>query len=382
MKKIEKKAAAALVLAGLLLIGPLAAGKAEAKKYYRSRTNFSVTGDANNADASIVYTGGVSTTTNHYRRVSFSGLRMANPFSYRVFEQMDPSWNFGEDAWSLKDRYFITDGSLWFHYGDSRTYNGSTTYSNYSTGNQRLFNYYGGNVKKNRKNSAYKIYEFSVSGTEGNSDATSKEGSSSTTYYYRKVDVPELQMDNLVDYRLYSRNDFPQGFNDESWMLENDDFFVSNGALYVAYGYKTGSNFYNFSSSGDTFRFFSYSNGKRTKKNRLKKQYVKRYDFSVPNDPSAADRIAISTDNGYTYKEYYKKIRIKGAAMTNFPNIQVMKRNNFSSGFTDESWSERSYAITDGYIWVYYGYESIDPGHSSGTYEDTGSGNYRAFSYR
>lgn len=358
----------------------LLASKAEAKNY-RSRKSFAVTGNGSNADASIVSVGGVSTSASHYRKISFPGLKMANPFSFRVFGQDEFQSGLGGESWSTVDRYFITGGNLWFYYGNSQTVDGDTTYSDYSTGNRRYFSYYGGTKKKKRGNSAYKTYEFTANGTESDADATSKEGSSVTTYYYRKASVPELDMDNLADYRLYSRNDFPSGFSDESWMLETDDFFITDGYLYVAYGYKVGSYFYNFDDDGTTYRFFAYSDGKR-KKNRLTKQYVKKYQFNVSSDPDAADKIATFVEDGYTFREYFKKVAIKGAKIADYPNIQVMKKNNFASGYTDESWSQTDYTISNGYLWVVCGSQTIDPDGTVGDYDDTGSGDYQAFSYR
>lgn len=355
-------------------------GENSEAKSYRSRKSFAVAGDGSNADVSIVYTGGIQTNTNHYRRVSFSGLKMANPFSFRVFGQDEFQSGLGSESWSVADRYFITSGNLWFYYGNSQTVGGNTIYSDYSTGNRRYFSYYGGTKKKKRKNSAYKTYEFTATGTENDADATSKTSSSTTTYYYRKVSAPELDVNNLVDYRFYSKNDFPSGFSDESWMLETDDFFIADGALYVAYGYKnTGSQFYNF--GGNTFRFFTYSDGKR-KKNRLTKQYVKKYQFSLSSDPNAADKVATYGEDGYTFRTYYKKVAIKGTKIADYPNVQVMKKNNFASGYTDESWSQASYTITNGYLWVTCGYQIIDPDGTVGDYEGSGSGDYQAFLYR
>ena len=59
-----------------------------------------------------------------------------------------------------------------------------------------------------------------------------------------------------------------------------------------------------------------------------------------------------------------------------------MKKNNFASGYTDESWSQASYTITNGYLWVTCGYQIIDPDGTVGDYEDSGSGDYQAFLYR
>jgi hypothetical protein len=378
---MKTKIAAVVLTLAIALAGVFSfSGNAEAKKYYWSRSNFSVTGDGSNADASIVYVGGISTSTNHYRKASISGLRMANPFSYRVFQQMDPEWNFGEEAWNVKDRYFMTDGYLWFHYGTSQTVGSETTYSEYSTGNFRYFKYYGGNKKKKRSNSVRKTYEFAVSGTESDADATSRDSSSATTYYYRKVAVPEFETGNLADYRLYEKNDFPQGFDDESWMLLNEYFFVTDGYIYIKYGSKYGSTFT--VDDETTYRLFIYSDMKR-KKSRLEKQYSKKYAFSIPNDPTAADKVASYTDSdGYVMKEYYKKYPLKGAKIADFPNVLLIKKNNFASGYADESWSEKGYTISDGYLWVCYGYETIEPGNAAGTYEDSASGDYRIFVYK
>lgn len=96
-------------------------GESVEAKNYRSRKSFAVTGDGSNADASMVYVGGVSTSTDHYRKISFPGLKMANPFSFRVFRQDEFQSGLGSESWSVADRYFLTGGNLWFYYGYSQT---------------------------------------------------------------------------------------------------------------------------------------------------------------------------------------------------------------------------------------------------------------------
>ena len=171
-------------------------------------------------------------------------------------------------------------------------------------------------------------------------------------YYYRKVTVPELDMDNLADYRVYQKNSFYSGFTDESWTaIGSNYYFITDGYLYVAYGYKTGASFYNLNQSGETFRLFLYSDGKR-KKNRLTNQYVKRYAFNVANDQSVADKISSYTSSGVTTNYYYKRVTVPEAKNANFGNLRIVKKNSFTTGYSGESWSPGVYQVTDGYIWI------------------------------
>ena len=119
-----------------------------------------------------------------------------------------------------------------------------------------------------------------------------------------KLSITELDMDNLVDYRLYSKNDFPSGFSDESWMIEVDDFFITDGALYVAYGYKKQHPRFNlFIISATILSDFSLIPTGRERKTGLRKQYVKKYQFSVSSDPNAADKVATYGEDGYTIRD-------------------------------------------------------------------------------
>ncbi|HLM83831.1 MAG TPA: hypothetical protein VK254_01305 [Candidatus Bathyarchaeia archaeon] len=371
----EKKILAFLTLAAFFL-GGLSEG-AQAKKSYRATRSFTVSGDQTNPDATITSIGGISSTDYFYRQADFPGLKMDDPFSMRVFLKNDPTDGFEEESWSSWDRYFVTAGNLWLYYGSNNTWGGNTTYSDYATGDYRYSSYFGGVQKKKRKHGVFKTYSFHPTGdnTDADADIVPYDYAPNSHYYYRKVAVPELMMSNLADFRVFKKESTYEGFSAQSWMPVMDDYFITDGYLYMTYGYKNGNS--NFVPMNDTnFRVFVYNDGKK-KKNKLKKQYVKMYNFSTPASESGADKVAFFSGDGFTSTSYYKKQAVSGARMANFPNIQVMKKNNFPSGFSEESWSPLNYTMTDGNIWIEYGYKmDEDP------FTDSGVGDYRIFRYR
>lgn len=354
------------------------------KKNYRSLSAFSVSGNGSDSDASIISTSSLAYFTNLYRKVPIPGLSMSDPFPFRIFKKSASKEGFEEENWGGMTNYFITDGYLWFYYGYNYTYGGQATYNDFSTGDYRYFNYFGGTKAKRRKRQAVKTYSLTASGDENDADASGIPYVSepATVYYYRKLAIPELKMDNFVDYRVYRKNSFYQGFSDESWYAVSSNYFVTDGYIYVAYGRKSTDSGSTFTSlnNGD-YRIFIYSDGKKKKK-KLTRQYTKRYAFNVPGGEDTADKISTTTNSyGYTTKLYYKKFTMPEAKMANFPNARVVKKNSFPASLPSDSWSQGSYYVIDGYLWINYGLETISPSGTS-TYYDIGPGDYRVFLYK
>lgn len=352
------------------------------KKNYRSLSAFSVSGDGSDSDASIISSSAYSVPSTLYRKAAIPGLSISDPFPFRIFKKSVSRQGFEEENWGGMTNYFISNGFLWINYGQNSTFGGQTTFSDaYSyRGDYRYFNYFGGTKTKKRKHQAYKTYSLTTSGDENNADASGSYASDPTyVYYYRKLAIPELKTDNLVDYRIYRKNAFYQGFSDESWTAVGSSYFITDGYIYMTYGYKStapGSRFYS-QNNGD-YRIYIYSNGKMKKK-KLTRQYAKRYAFNVPGGESTADKISTYTNpSGVTYNLYYKKFTVPEAKMANFPNALVMRKNNFTASLPSESWSQGGYTIVDGYLWINYGSKLV----STGVYSDSGSVDYQVFLYK
>jgi hypothetical protein len=354
--------------------------KKKAKHNYRTLISTTVSGDQNNSDYTVTEDSGIGSTADYYRKIPVSGLKISNPFAHYLMVRTNEVEGLGEEAWGEFDNYLMTEGNLWVNYGWSSTYDGTTTYYDYATGDYRNFTYNGGTEKKARKNPAFKVYSFNNSGDESNADATTIPYSyaPSTTFYYRKVNIPNFSLANLADYRIF-RKDSDQVNGQDSWIPLTYGYFVTDGGIYVNYGYKSNSseftNYYN----GD-YRVFIYSNGKKKKK-KLTKQYVKRYSFNAAGGASNADKTLIYSDTDYSEKIYYKKFAIPSLKMTDYPNVRVLNRSVFDAGIGTETWSPSSFFITNGYIWVEYGYDASEEG-SPYTYYNLGEGEYRVFLYK
>ena len=202
------------------------------------------------------------------------------------------------------------------------------------------------------------------------------------TYYYRKISIPGLRVANLGDYRLMRKNPYYQGVSgDYLAPAASGYYFFTDDYLYVAYGSKMGifpyTTIYTPASMIGDYQLYLYSDGKKKKK-KLTKQYVKKYTFNVPGGEATADKITPVTSTapaGYNY--YYKKVAIPGLRMADHLDLRVIKKNNFLSGFTSESWSEGSYFITDGNLWINYGTKQ-----GANAYTETGAGDYQVFMYK
>lgn len=351
---------------------------------YRSLTTTTVSGDDTNSDASVLYNTLSYYPTYYYRKIPVAGLTLANPFPLRIEHNITPVSGFEEEHWGGVSNYFITEGNVWVNYGYKVTSIPIPTTSFLSVGGYRTFVYNGGTRKKPTKRQAIRVYSFSVSGDESNADTTaiSPANPFAYNYFYRKISIPGLRVANLGDFRLMQKNPYYQGVNEEHWAPVNASYyFITDDYLYVAYG----NNFLNLPytllynpalASGD-YRFYLYSDGKKKKK-KLTKQYIKRYTFNVPGGESIADKTALVAPNAPpNYNFYYKRISLPGLSMADHYNMKVMKKNNFTSGFSGESWSEGSFYTTDGALWINYGTKQ-----GTAPYTDTGAGDYQVFLYK
>lgn len=354
-----------------------AAKKKKAKHNYRTYTPTTISGDQNNADATF----GSGSTHQYYRDFPIKGLKVSNPFAFYLMSKVDADQGFGEESWSQADNYFFTEGNIWVYYGYGFTYDGAVHYYDYAAGDYRYFSYYGGAKAKKRKNAAYKVYNYTVTGDENNADATAIPylNIPNRTYYYRKLAVPDLETTKMVDFRVFRKTAADEEFAQDQWFPVNYDYFITNGYLYIPYGSMGNcppfSDYYN----NRDYRIFVYSDGLK-KKNRLKKQYFKKYQFNVSNNLAAADKVANYGDSDYSTNTYYKKFALSGTKMNDFPNIQVIQKTGITSTFDADTWTPGNYLVTNGYIWINYGYDETQSGDF--TSYDTGSGDYRVYVYK
>ena len=137
--------------------------KKKSKKYYRSVSDYSVTGDASDSDAAVQPINS-STWSYYYRRVAVPGLKMSDPYPFRIQAQTDSVEGFTEDHWSGNSSYFITDGYLWQRYGYTSA--PGQSFLDLGLGNYRYFNYYGGTKAKKRKNKRTSIMNSQLAGTK------------------------------------------------------------------------------------------------------------------------------------------------------------------------------------------------------------------------
>lgn len=305
----------------------------------------------------------------------------------RIERNATPVTGFEEEHWGGVGGYFISEGNVWVNYGSRTAYGSNPPSTSFtSTGDYRIFAYNGGTRKKATKRKALKVYNFNVSGSESDSDTTGVFSySPNATYYYRKIAIPGLRATNLGDFRIMQKNPYYQGISEEYWAPAPSNYFITDDYLYIAYGNKyTGNTFsisyYPASPMGD-YRIYLYSDGKM-KKGKLAKQYVKRYAFNVPGGDNTADKISTVTPSGpFTINYYYKKITIPGLRMNDHFNLKVIKKINFTSGFSGEAWLEGNFYTTDNTLWINYATRSGTVGGVS-TYTETGAGDYQAFLYK
>lgn len=365
--------------------------KKKTKHNYNALQTYTVSGDQNNADASIVTTSISPYVSYFFRTNGVSGLDITNLPPFRLFSKVASVTGFEEENWALDQTHFITSGAVWDYYGS--VYNppiGSSSTVLGSAADHRLFTYLGGIRKKAKKRKPFKTYDFSVSGDASNADATVNAGGLfPIDYLYRKVAVPELSVANMPDLRLYQKNAFVSGFSQESWSPITAFFNVSSSILYsegylwIAYGYKMSDTFAANNCNNKTFKLLLYSDAKR-KKNKLKKQYVKRYAFTVSGDENNADKVASTTSGNYTINNYYRRVALSGLKMADIVNLGAFRSSSTSASVIGEAYFDAIYnlRVTDGYLWVLYGTKSVNNQTGTGTFNDAGTGSYRLYTYK
>jgi hypothetical protein len=240
-------------------------------------------------------------------------------------------------------------------------------YSFNDTGDYRLFTYYGGKSAKKTKRQCAQIFDVSVSGDASDADASIVPYSYNTgmVNYYRKIPVKKLRTTSLPDYRVYKKDTFGSGLGAESWASSGISFF-SNDYAWITYGYSADGQYHDLAEG--TYRICF---PEKVSKSR---NHVKRYIFSVSGDEENAD---ISINYSST-KYYYRKVLVPGLKTDNIPNMRLVKKANFVSGFSEEAWTGGSYHVENGFIYILYGYRTS----FNNTYYDVGTGNYRLFIYK
>ncbi|KKT33818.1 MAG: hypothetical protein UW19_C0005G0064 [Candidatus Moranbacteria bacterium GW2011_GWF2_44_10] len=342
---------------------------AEAKKTkrnYKTASLFNVSGDQTNADTTADYTLYGSQYRNLYRKISVPGLKISDPLPFRIYGQSKAGAPYPEGSWVASSSYSIADGYLYLKYGYGY---GGPNWSYYigSTGDYRLFTYYGGKSTKKTKRQCAQIFGFSVSGDASNADASIVSSSSNpnTTFHYRKIALKNLKLTNVPDYQIYKKDTYDPGLGSESWS-PTSIYFFSGGYGWILYGYSGNGQFYS-SNTGDFRLCFPEKISK-------KKSFAKRYIFSVSGDATNAD---VSLNSGM-FTLYYRKVSVPGLKTDNEMNMRLMKKNNFFSGFSEESWGGAAYYTDNGAIYIMYGSEV----NATGVFTDTGIGNYRLFTYK
>lgn len=346
---------------------------AEAKKTkhnYKSASFFDVSGDQTSADATASRSQYGTTFYYFYKKIAVPGLKISDPLPLKLFKKNLTSDGYAEGSWTGRSNFSITDGYLWIQYGSRQ---GDSQYGAFDTGDYRLFTYYGGKSTKKTKRQCAQISDFSVSGDASDADASIVPDSYAPgmTYHYRKIPVKGLKTTSLPDYRMYKKDTYDSGLEGESWAASGPSMFT-NGYIWVVHGASYNGVYYDLNEG--SFRFCL------PEKIAKSRNFAKRYTFSVSGNASNADATR-TWGTSYIYEYFYRKVSVPSVKMDNQPNLRLIKKNNFFSGFSEESWSGSSYYLSDGALYVQYAYQVTNPSGST-TYYETGLGDYRLFVYK
>lgn len=113
------------------------------------------------------------------------------------------------------------------------------------------------------------------------------------------------------------------------------------------------------------------------KKKKAKHNYRSLTSTNVSGDENNGDADVLMSD-WLTYQIfYYRRIPVAGLSLSNPFPLRVMREGNSVSGFEEEHWGGANYFISEGNVWVYYGYKLTLGGSTS----FTSVGDYRIFSY-
>jgi hypothetical protein len=208
--------------------------------------NVSISGDDSDEDAEIAPYSYAPSTYSYYRKIPIKNLKTTSLPDYRVYKKGTYDSDFGE-SWASSGISFFTDGYAWIMYGASS--NGQ--YQDLAEGDFKIC--FPEKVKKAKNHS--KRYIFSVSGDDSNAD---KEVAYYTsTYYYRKVAVPGLKIDDQFNMRLMKKANFVSGFSEEAWT--GGTYYISeDGYIYVLYGQKSSYNNIFYDTGTGDYRLFVY----------------------------------------------------------------------------------------------------------------------------
>lgn len=337
------------------------------KRNYKTANFVNISGDQTNADATADYTStGGYQYRNLYRKIAVPGLKASDPLPFRIYGQSKTPASYPEGSWVAGSSYSIADGYLYVKYGYG--YNSPNwLYYIGSTGDYRLFTYYGGKSTKKTKRQCAQIFDFSVSGDASNADASIVVSSNNpnTISHYRKISLNNLKLTSIPDYQLYKKDTYNPGLGVESWSPASIHFF-SDGNGWIQYGNSSNGQFTS-TNTGDFRLCFPEKISKS-------KSFVKRYIFSVSGDATNADVSVISGPSTL----FYRKVSVPGLKTDNELNMRLMKKASFVSGFSDEAWGGGSYCTEDGAIYIMYGVKL----NGSDTMTDYGLGNYRLFAYK
>lgn len=116
------------------------------------------------------------------------------------------------------------------------------------------------------------------------------------------------------------------------------------------------------------------------KKKKAKHNYRSLTSTNVTGDDTNADATIIAND-WLTYQLfYYRKVPVSGLSLADPFPLRIERSVASAPGFEEEHWSGvNNYFITEGNVWIYYGYKLTVGGPTGSTSYTTGD--YRVFAY-
>jgi hypothetical protein len=210
--------------------------------------------------------------------------------------------------------------------------------------------------KKKKKHNYQSLTSTTVTGDETNGDAGTFANSWLTyeTFYYRKIPVPGLSLNDPFPFRVTRKADSVSGFEEEHW--GGATYFISEGNVWVNYGYKMefgGNTSTSFTTTGD-YRVFSYNGG--TRKKATKRKALATYNFTLAGDENNADTTAVYAFSPTT-TYYYRKVAIPGLRVANLGDYRILQKTPFYQGIGEDYWTPAAtnYFLTDDYLYIAYG---------------------------
>ncbi len=108
---------------------------------------------------------------------------------------------------------------------------------------------------------------------------------------------------------------------------------------------------------------------------------VKVYNFTLSGTCTDADATIASDPDDPDDYELYRKFSIPEISISDMPKLALYKKKQVMGGFSGDLWassSQNEFLITDGYIWLSYGYPDDN---GSCDIRDIRKGDYRLFIY-